>query len=481
MGAGSLSHGKRLIDDLLTVKKLAGGSLVLMGIHPARLEVVAAYARRSASALMPSLGIIATTGLEEALEGADIVLSLFDAGGFAAFDLDWRIARSHGLDTCIGDTVGPLGTMRALRNGKVMLGLASAMAEHCPQALLVNYVNPMAPMVSAAALRGIACVGICGGVESTRSFLARTLGLEGTELRTVFAGVNHLAWLLELGGPGGDLYPRFRELMRDAERSGAEAVRAEILQQFGYFATESSGHLSDFFPWFRRDAGLRTRYCSAPGYAGASGAYHKLSAFLQRRIGQADYLEGAEPSMTRSPDYGSAIVEALLGGGSLGFHGNVPNHDGSGSSLIPALPLGACVELPVLLKGGRLSFPAPPRLPPQLAALCMPSALQAGLALEALLCEDPELVFAAMAADPLTSSVLDLPGIRSLASQLLKANEEWLPQGLKSPLRETGTIVSQPGRARPRSHGEDPMIALVRDYERKRREGRRGSGPSRGS
>jgi alpha-galactosidase len=479
IGASSLSHGKRLVDDLLGVGELAGGRLALMGSHPRRLAVVGSYATRAAAALRPSLEILVTTDRRLALEGADLVFSLFDVGGYPAFDLDWRIARGYGLDFCIGDTVGPLAAMRALRNAPVMFSLAEDMAELCPDALLVNYVNPMAPMVRAAASRGIACVGLCGGIEATRGYVAGVLGLDKGQLKTTFAGVNHLCWLLELEGPGGDLYPRFRELMRDPELRGEEAARFEILQQFGFFATESSGHISDFFPWFRRSPELRRRYCSGPGYSGATGAYHKLSSFVHRRLGELDYLEGESPSPQRSSDWGPAIAEALLGGGELVFQGNVMNTEGRRLPALPSLPAQACVELPLLLRGRRLVLPPAPELPPALAALCVPSALQHGLVHEAMAAQDPELLFAAIAQDQSTAALLDLPTMRRLTAELLAANEAWLQPGFARPLRATVDAGLRPSRRR----GErgDSTLDLVRNYERRARERRGGSAPSRDS
>jgi alpha-galactosidase len=469
VGAGSLSHGKRLIDDLLTVRELEGGRLSLMGTNVQRLKTVGDYARRAAADLMPSLEIRVGTDRESAIEDADLVLALFDAGGFSAFDLDYRIARRFGLDFCVGDTVGPLGIMRGLRNGALMLSLAEDIRRLCPEALLVNYSNPMAPLVAAAASRGVAAIGVCGGLEATRSYVAGVLGVDARELHTTFAGVNHLAWLLEASGPGGDLYPRFRELMGDPDRRGYEAVRFEILQQFGYFATESSGHLSDFFPWFRRSPEMRRRYCAAPGFAGASGAYYKLCDFAQRRIGQVDYLEGAVPSRRRSSDYGPAAVEARLGGRPVRIHANAMNHGPDGRILLDGIPGSACVELPVALEGREISFPAAPRLPPALAALCAPSAIQHGLILEALIAEDGELAFAAMASDQLTSACLDLPEIRRLAEELLSANAPWLPTGLRGPLRATADAAARPSAAFTAVAKDDSLFEIVKAYERRRR------------
>jgi alpha-galactosidase len=467
VGAGSFSHGKRLIDDLLTVEAFAEGDLVLMGNNIPRLEIVGAYAKNAAGLLRPDVGVIITDKLGLAIDGADIVITIFNVGGYEAFDRDYAIARGYGLDVCIGDTAGPLGAFRALRNGTVMLGIAEDMKKACPGALLINYVNPMAPMVSIASSSGISCLGICGGIESTNDYVAEVLGLPRSELRTVFAGVNHLCWLLDMAGPGGDLYPRFRELMKDPESRGDEAVRFEILQQFGYFASESSGHISDFFPYFRRNAELRDRYCSGSGYSGASGAYHRLLSFIQKRIGNADYLEGQPPASIRSSDYAPAIVEAWISNGNCKIYGNVINSNGTGRPALPGLPSSACVEVSVEIKGREIIIPPGPKLPPTLAALCTPLALQHSLVSRAFLEQNPEMVFAAIAQDQLTSAILDLPEIRALTYSLFAANTEWLPQGLRGSPRPTVDAGIRPSR--PSRFRGSPELDLIRNYERRQK------------
>jgi len=467
VGAGSLSHGKRLIDDLLTVSAFAEGDLVLMGNNIPRLEIVGAYAKKAADLMRPGIRVIITDSLSLALDGANVVVSIFNVGGYEAFDRDYAVARDYGLDVCIGDTAGPLGAFRALRNGTVMLNIAEDMKSACPDALLINYVNPMAPMVSIAASAGISCIGICGGIEATRDYVAEVLGIPGDELRTVFAGVNHLCWLLGIEGPSGDFYPHFRELMKNPELRGDEAIRFEILQQFGYFVSESSGHVSDFFPYFRRNAELRGRYCSGSGYSGASGAYHRLLTFLQKRIGNADYLEGQQPTAIRSSDYGPSIIEAWMGNGHCGIYGNVMNGDSERPAAMPGLPASACVEIPIEIQGRKLVIPSAPVLPAHLAALCMPLVLQHTLMAKAFLDKDPETLFAAIAQDPLTSAILDLPDMRALTRSLFTANAEWLPPELAKPLRATLNAGIRP--ARPRKPRGSPELDLVKNYERRQR------------
>lgn len=467
VGAGSLSHGKRLIDDLLTVNAFAKGDLVLMGNNIPRLEIVGTYAKKAASLTRPGIKVIMTDNLSMALDGADIVVSIFNVGGYEAFARDYAIANDYGLDVCIGDTAGPLGAFRALRNGTAMLNLAENMKKACPGALLINYVNPMAPMVSIATSVGISCIGICGGIEATHDYVAEVLSLSKNDLRTIFAGVNHLCWLLSMEGPSGDLYPHFRELMKNPERRGNEAIRFEILQHFGYFVSESSGHVSDFFPYFRRNAELRDRYCSGSGYSGASGAYYRLLTFIQKHIGNADYLEGQQPTVKRSSDYGPSIVEAWMGNGHCKIYGNVMNSNSDGHAVISCLPASACVEIPIEIQGQKLIIPPAPALPVHLAALCMPLVLQHTLTVKAFLDQDPEMLFVAVAQDQLTSAVLDLPDIRALIRTLFTANAEWLPPGLTKPLRTTLDAGVRPiSPQKPRS---SPELDLVKNYERHQR------------
>jgi alpha-galactosidase len=468
IGAGSLSHGKRLIDDLLTIEEFSEGSLFLVGKHLPSLKVIGSYAERVARILKPCIKIIETDELSFALDGADIVITTFDVGGYAAFNRDFSIIRNYHLDACIGDTAGPLGAFRALRNGALMAKIAQTMKEECPQALLINYSNPMAPLISIASGYNISSIGICGGIEATRTYVSNILGIEKDMLQMHFAGINHLCWLLDIQGKEGDLYPRFRALMQNPEIRGNEAVRFEILQQFGYFVSESSGHISDFFSYFRRNDELRNRYCSSPGYSGSSGAYLKLLSFLHRRIGNVDYLEGAQPNRKRSSDHGISVIEAWITNKGCSVYGNVMNSNSNRAPALPNLPVSSCVEIPIELNGQEICIPQGIHLPVELASLCTPLALEHILVAESLMEMNVEKIFAALAIDPLTSSILDLPSIRKLTADLLAANKEWLPSSLaEQPLRATVEVRSTNKIAH--KTGDSPELDLVRNYEKYRK------------
>lgn len=464
IGAGSFSHSKHIIDDLLTIGAFADGLLVLMDPNATRLGVVYNYAQRVMSELKPGVSVDKTLALEEAIGSSDIVISVFDVGGSGAFDRDYAIVKSYGLNVCIGDTAGPLGSLRALRNGAVMLRIAQTMKETCSEALLINYVNPMSPMVSIASSVGVPCVGVCGGIESTKSYVASVLGKEKAELQMLFAGVNHLCWLLELRERDCDLYPDFRVLMNDPDVRGEEAVRFEILQQFGYFLSESSGHTSDFFPYFRRNRQLLERYCYGRGYYGAEGAYLKLAQFVQKHVGNEDYLAHESPTSLRSQDYCPAIIEAWMGSIASKVYGNIVNSRFSERPALIGLPPFACVEVPLEIERRSIVVPSEIELPLTLSSLCMPLVLQHTLIAQALLELDAETVVSAICQDQLTSAVLDLPQIRSLTHALLEANARFLPYELQSLRRSTADAGIRPKR-RVKS-ASSPEFELVKSYER---------------
>ncbi len=465
IGAGSFSHGKRLIDDLLSVDALQASEIRLMAPHMDNLRVVSQYAARVVDFNHFTVRFVSTTDRTEALQNADYVIGLFDVGGFPAFDADYRVACNYGLDLCIGDSSGPTGIMKALRNAAVLRELAADINRLCPNALYLSYTNPMAVTVMAADAFGLRrVVGLCGGAEATRRTIAACLGCKPGELEVDFAGINHMCWALSIRKDGEDLYTQFRRKLAEPAFLTSERVRFEVMQQFGYFVTETSGHLSDFFPWFRRDASLLRRYCSVEGYSGAKGAFHKYARFVQSQIGQLDYLEFEEGKLPRrSDDYSARIIESLETGSSYRFIGNVMNRD----QRIPNLPNDCCVEIPVETGAIGLAAPQSDPLPPQLAALAMTNIVSQRLTLDAIMSNDPELVFAAIAVDPLTSATLDLPQMREMTGRLLSANSRFIPEMAGKGLRET-TAVKESYTEEPALDGRDSLFEMIREFHRKR-------------
>ena len=466
VGAASLSHGRRLLNDLFTFPWIDSCTLALMAPHREHLDSVTAYARRLASRNGFGTNVSGYTELRTAIEGSDIVFLLYDAGGFAAFDRDFRIARAFGIDMCIGDTMGPTGTMKALRNIAVLGEVAEEIRRSCPEAIVVNYVNPMAPMTMAAEQLGLRnFVGICGGVQATIRTIAACLEEEAEELETRFAGINHMTWALEIRRAGRDLYPVFRERMLSPRWRAAEPARAEVLQHFRYFVTETCGHLSDFFPWFRSTPSQRRRYAAGPAYSGASGAYHRVASYIHRRLGRVDPLAYEDGTLEpRSEDAGPRIADAWLTGGSVSFYGNVINT----ARLIDNLPEDAAVEVPVEIDSRSIEGGKTGALPEALAALCRTNITTQRLMTRGSLQQDPELLLSGISLDPLTAASTDLPAIRRLAEQLIAANRRWLPDLAGDYHIPDIEIRADPEMVTSRSDWAD-VLEPVRRFDRQRR------------
>ena len=290
-----------------------------------------------------------TLDRREALRGADYVVVMIQVGGVDAFELDYQIPLKYGVDQCIGDSLGPGGVFRALRTIPVLQDLARDMKELCPEALLLNYANPMGANCLALGrlMENGQFIGLCHGVQTTLDLLGRYTETPKDQIDYLCAGINHMAWFLSLKDKrtGQDLYPLLRENIEKPEYYVNEKVRCEVMRHFGYFMTESTGHLSEYVPWFRSSERALKRYCDEPDFGGASGAYYKYSKMLLEKYAGVDYLSLESSKIAgRSVEYCSYILEAKETDRIFRLNGNVRN-DG----YITNLPQGACVEIPVFV------------------------------------------------------------------------------------------------------------------------------------
>ncbi len=433
IGAGSLVFTRRLCADILLTPALEDATIVLMDIDADRLE----QARSLVQALVDRWGrparVQATTDRREAIRGADYVITTFQQGGLEAYRLDIEIPRRYGVEQCVGDTLGPGGVFRGLRTIPVLLELCHEMDQVAPDALLLNYVNPMAINCWAVdRATGRPHVGLCHSVQGTSEMLARWLGVPYAEVNFRCAGINHQAFFLTFRRGKEDLYPRLWEVIRRPEVRAEEPVRVELMEFFGYFVTESSGHASEYVPYFRKSARmveeeLVPRFQSPDSHwfdFGRTGGYlrHCIQRFDQFRQEYQEILR-ADPPTERSHEYGSYIMEAMEDNRTYRIHGNVPNR-----GLIENLPQGACVEVPCLVDGAGIHPAAVGALPAQLAGLNRTNINVQELAVEAALTGRREAVYHALALDPLTGAVCTLPQIREMADEMLEAQARWLPQ-----------------------------------------------------
>ena len=424
IGAGSIVFCKTLILDVLATPGMEDVLFSLMAPSTRRTAQVADFINRVIHANNLSARVEVTTDQREALQDAHFVIATLQIGGNEAYALDIDIPLRYGVDQCIGDSMGPGGIFRAARTIPVMDALARDMRALCPDALLLNYVNPMAMVCNALQDSGIRSVGLCHGVQTTLDLIAGYAGVPKREVDFLCAGINHMAWFLRLSHNGRDLYPLLRDRIEDPAYYANEKVRGEVFRHTGYLMTESTGHLSEYLPWFRKNSLERGTYCDEPAFGGETGAALKFGLAVERKYGNHMLLED-EPAVlpARSVEYGSYIIEALTLNRPFRFNGNLRN-DG----LIDNLPQDGCVEVPVLADATGLHPQAIGRLPAVCAAMNASNMAVQRMATDAARAGDPELLAQAVSMDPLTAAVLDLKGIRDMTADLLEAQRRWLPQ-----------------------------------------------------
>ena len=427
---------RNLARDLLSFPELGDAELVLMDIDGQRLSGAEKLVRRMVETAKARVRVIATTDRRQALAGADYVIVTIQVGGVSQWEADIRVPEKYGVGQCVGDTIGPGGIFRGLRHLAVFDGLVEDMAGLCPGALVLQYSNPMAVLTWRVALAGLRVVGLCHSVQGTARLLADYCQVPVEELNYWVAGINHQAWFLTLEHHGHDLYPRLRSLLERPEVLSMEPVRFELMRRFGYFVTESSGHASEYLPYFRKRPELLaalvesfeaagTDYSAWFGYGRTGGGVattRRREQSYEQEV--ARQVAGTDPiEMTRSDEYGARIVHAEQTGAPLRINGNVTN-DG----LITNLPAGACVEVPCLVDRSGVHPCVVGALPPAPAALNRSNIAVQELVVKGHLERDKEVVRQAMALDPLTAAVCSLDEIWQLSDEMFAANQRWLPQ-----------------------------------------------------
>lgn len=437
IGAGSLVFCKTLMSDMLATKALEASEYRLMALTHKRLDKMHSFVKRMIKDNSINATVSATTDLKQALDGADYVVIMIQVGGLEAFGHDYKIPMKYGVDQCIGDTMAPGGIMRAARHIPALMDIAQAMRQHCPDALMLNYANPMAVCCWAlGTVEGLNFVGLCHGVQTTMDLIASYVGEKKEDIDFLAAGINHMAWFLKLEKDGKDLYPILKKNFEKPEYYVNEKVRGEVMRHFGYFMTESTGHLSEYLPYFRKDKKALDLYCDQPAFGGQTGAYYKYGEALIEKFEAMDPLSIETTELgPRSAEYCSHVIEANQTGEIFKLNGNIRN-DG----YITNLPDGCCVEVPIYVDRMGLHPTVVGNLPTQCAALNMTNVLAQGLTARASLKGDPELLMQAVALDPLTAAVLTLKEIRDMVAEMLDAQKQYLPQFAGKTLRPVPTI-----------------------------------------
>lgn len=427
IGAGSRVFTKNLTNDVLLTPALRDSTVVLMDINPERLGLAKELVDRVAAARGGSARIEATTDRREALRGADYVVTTFAHGDLRAVEMDIETPRRYGVEQCVGDTLNPGGIFRALRTIPILLDICRDMdAVSNPDALLLNYVNPMAMncwAVSRATGRPV--VGLCHSVQGTSRMLAGWLEVPYDKVNFVCAGINHQAFFLTLRHGKTDLYPALRKVVERPDLDGLEPVRIELFKRFGFFVTESSGHASEYVPYFRKTA-REVDDVLVPRFRDPANAWFgqgRTGGGLARRKATEGTVDRdpAQLSDERTSEYGSYIIEGIEANRPVAINGNVANR-----GLITNLPEGACVEVPCLVTGAGVQPTAVGPLPPQLAALNRSCINVQELTVEAAVTGNVEAVHQAALVDPLTAAALPAPRIHEMVEAMLAEQAQWL-------------------------------------------------------
>lgn len=431
MGAGSTVFARRVIGDCMLSKYLRDSIFALYDIDAQRLK----ESRIILEALQKNLGgygkIECYCGVENrkaALKGANFVVNAIQVGLYDPCTIiDFEVPKKYGLSQTIGDTIGIGGIMRALRTIPVMQDFADDMSEVCPDALFLNYTNPMA-MLTGYMLRytPIKTVGLCHSVQVCTKSLFETLKMDYNpdECTQLIAGINHMAWLLEIKDKNGrDLYPEIKSKI-DAELNNPDCynkVRLDYIKHFGYYCTESSEHNAEYNPFY-----IKSKYPEL------IKKYNiPLDEYPRRCVNQienwkkeyAEILESGEKTHTRSLEYASHIMEAVITGTPYEIGGNVINN-----GLITNLPKQACVEVPCLINRNGVNPCFVGDLPVQCAAMNMTNINVQILTIEAAHTLKKEHIYQAAMLDPHTASELDIDTIKKMVDDLIETHGDWLPK-----------------------------------------------------
>lgn len=434
IGAGSVGFTRRISRDVLSVPELAETRFRLHDIDPQGLEQVRQLVAKDIKDNNLGASVEAFADRREALEGADYVVNCTRIGGLAAFESDIEIPLKYGVDQCVGDTLAPGGILYGQRNIPVVLDFCRDMREcSSKDVLFMNYANPMAINTWAAlTYGGVDTVGLCHGVQGSHRLIAKALGIEPyTELDIIAAGINHQTWFVDLRHNGRKISAD--ELLRgfegNPELAQQEPLRIDVLRRFGYFSTESNGHLSEYLPWYRKRPDELAQWIDLSVWIrGETGGYLRYCTERNEwfKAGFDDTVAKKEPAISaadRSIEHGSWIIEARETGRVYRGHFNVRNN-----GAISNLPDDAIVEVPGFVDRFGINTVRVGALPAACAATCMASINVQRMAVEAAVSGDVDLLKQSVLHDPLTAAVCTPEEVWQMVDEMLVAQAEWLPQ-----------------------------------------------------
>jgi alpha-galactosidase len=434
IGAGSIGFTKKLVCDILKVPEFADIEFALHDINPQNLEMGQQIVGRIVSASKLPTKVTATTDRRKALDGAKYVMNCVRIGGLEAFADDIRIPLKYGVDQCVGDTICAGGIMYGQRTIPAMMDFCKDMRDVCDANVLhLNYANPMAMNTWACLDHGkVNTVGLCHGVQNGWRQIGRALGLDDhTEIDIICSGINHQTWYIGLKHKGRDITKD--ELVAAFEKhpvfSDQEKVRIDVLKRFGYYSTESNGHLSEYLPWYRKRPGEINNWISLTDWIhGETGGYLRYCT-ENRNWFETDFplfLEQASkplPDYQRTDEHASHIIEALETGRTYRGHFNVKNN-----GVIKNLPADCIIESPGFVDRFGINMVEGITLPDACAATCISSINVQRMSVKAAMTGDVDLLKLAVLHDPLVGAICTPDEVWQMVDEMLVAQAQWLPQ-----------------------------------------------------
>ncbi|MDF2963231.1 MAG: melA2 [Paenibacillus sp.] len=424
LGAGSTVFAKNVLGDCMMTPALQGFELALFDINPERLKDSENMLNNLKVSTGSTCVVKAYSDRKEALRGAKYVVNAIQVGGYDPCTItDFEIPKKYGLRQTIADTLGIGGIFRNLRTIPVMLDFAKDIQEECPDAWFLNYTNPMAVLTNAmTTYGGVKTVGLCHSVQACMPKLFEALDLETAGVQTKIAGINHMAWLLEVTKDGVDLYPEIKRRAREKQKEiHKDMVRYEMMFRFGYYVTESSEHNAEYHPYFikRNYPELIERF-NIPLDEYPRRCVRQIEKWTTMR---EELVNNKNLEHKRSHEYASYMFEAMETNKPFKIGGNVMN-----TGLITNLPKEACVEVPCLVDSSGVTPTYVGDLPPQLAALNRTNINTQLLTLEAAVTGKKEHIYHAALLDPHTAAELSIDDIVAMCDDLIEAHGDWLPK-----------------------------------------------------
>ncbi|WHI54427.1 alpha-glucosidase/alpha-galactosidase [Mammaliicoccus lentus] len=423
LGAGSTVFAKNILGDCMTVDALQDFEFALYDIDEERLNDSEMMLNNLKNGMNSTVTVKSYKNRKEALRGAKYVINAIQVGGYdPATITDFEVPKKYGLRQTIADTLGIGGIFRNLRTIPVMQEFAKDMKEVCPDAWFLNYTNPMAVLTNIMLKEGIKTIGLCHSVQVCASELLEALELPTDRIQAKIAGINHMAWLLEITRDGEDLYPEIKKRAKEKQKTTHDdMVRFELMDKFGYYVTESSEHNAEYHPYF-----INSQYPEL-----IEKFNIPLDEYPRRCVNQIedwqhmrdDIVNNQNLTHERSHEYGSYIIEAMETNKPYKIGGNVLNTGG----LISNLPENTVVEVPCLVDASGIAPTYVGELPEQLAALNRTNINTQLLTIEAALTQKKEKIYQAAMLDPHTASELSMDDIISLCDDLIEAHGDWLP------------------------------------------------------